>query len=83
MNTRTTRPGRKREGRGSPTSARAAVRDEPTDRKADVARYIADMTAQLAAMARAADLDLLAYFLNMANAESESIARGGVDSASV
>jgi hypothetical protein len=83
MNTRTTRPARKRGGGGSPTSARAPIRDEPTDPKADVARYIADMTAQLAVMARAADLDLLAYFLNMANAESESVARGGVDGPSV
>jgi len=83
MNTRAIRPRRKREGRGSPRSvrvaARAPVRDEPTDPTTDVARYVADMTAQLASMARAAKLDLLAYFLNMANAESESIARGGAD----
>jgi hypothetical protein len=60
----------------------ASRRGEPLDSSVDVARYIADMTAQLASMARAAKLDLLAYFLNMANAESESIARGG-DSAPV
>lgn len=41
----------------------------------DVARYIADMTAQLEAMANAAHLDLLAYFLGMAKAESELYAR--------
>ena len=41
----------------------------------DVARYIADMTAQLEAMATAAHLDLLAYFLGMAKAESELFAR--------
>ncbi|MGO8801107.1 MAG: hypothetical protein ACLQJL_18715 [Roseiarcus sp.] len=40
-----------------------------------MARYIADMTAQLASMAHAARLDLLVYFLNMANAESETHAR--------
>ena len=41
----------------------------------DVARYIADMTAQLEAMAIAARLDLLAYFLGMARAESEIYVR--------
>ena len=80
---RAIRPRRKREGRGSPSSARGAARaparDEPADPSIDVARYIADMTAQLASMARAAKLELLAYFLNMANAESESIVRGSVD----
>ncbi len=81
MNTRAIRPRRKRDGRGSSARgpARAPMPDEPADPSVDVARYIADMTAQLASMARAAKLDLLAYFLNMANAESESIARGGVD----
>lgn len=43
----------------------------------EVARYIADMTAQLEAMALAAHFDLLAYFLAMARAESESSARDG------
>src|SRR5579863_2163137 len=41
----------------------------------DVARYITDMTAQLEAMAIAAHLDLLAYFLGMARAESEIYVR--------
>jgi hypothetical protein len=41
----------------------------------DVARYITDMTAQLEAMAIAARLDLLAYFLGMAKAESELFVR--------
>ncbi len=41
----------------------------------DVARYILDMTAQLEAMATAARLDLLAYFLGMAKAESEMFVR--------
>jgi|GEM_PF-7049128 hypothetical protein len=43
---------------------------------ADVARYVADMTAQLEAMATAAKLDFLAYLLSLARAESETIARG-------
>ena len=42
-----------------------------------VANYIADMTAQLGSMATAAGLDLLAYFLAMARAESEAASRGG------
>ena len=41
----------------------------------DVGRYITDMTAQLEAMAIAARLDLLAYFLGMAKAESELYVR--------
>jgi hypothetical protein len=41
----------------------------------DIARYITDMTAQLEAMAIAARLDLLAYFLGMARAESELFVR--------
>jgi hypothetical protein len=41
----------------------------------DVAHYITDMTAQLEAMAVAAHLDLMAYFLGMAKAESELFVR--------
>ena len=41
----------------------------------DAARYAADMTAQLEAMAAAVDLDLLAYFLGMAKAEAELFLR--------
>jgi hypothetical protein len=40
-----------------------------------VARYLADMTAQLESMARAADLELLAYLLAMARSEADSISR--------
>jgi hypothetical protein len=43
-----------------------------------VASYIADMTAQLGSMATAAGLDLLAYFLAMARAESDAASRGAV-----
>ena len=45
----------------------------------DVARYIADMTVQLASMASGAKLELLAYFLKMAHAEcvSQFRPRGG------
>jgi hypothetical protein len=47
-----------------------------------VALYIADMTAQLESMATAAGLDLLAYFLAMARAESEAASRNDAGSAS-
>jgi hypothetical protein len=40
-----------------------------------VARYLADMTGQLESMARAADLDLLAYLLAMARAEADAVSR--------
>jgi hypothetical protein len=36
----------------------------------EVARYIGSMTTELAAMARSARFDLLAYFLDMAHAEA-------------
>ena len=41
----------------------------------DVARYIAGMTAKLEAMAKAARLDQLVYFLGMAKVESEIFVR--------
>jgi hypothetical protein len=47
----------------------------------EVARYVADMTLQLATMASGAKLDLLAYFLNMAHAESVAMARNPPDAA--
>jgi hypothetical protein len=39
------------------------------------AQYIAQMSAELAAMARSANLDLLAYFLDMARVEATSSVR--------
>jgi len=39
-----------------------------------VARYLADMTSQLEAMARGAKFELLAYLLAMARAEAEAAA---------
>ena len=58
-----------------PKSADDASHGVVTREGLDVARYIADMTAQLEAMAIAARLDLLAYFLGMARAESELFVR--------
>jgi len=42
----------------------------------EVARYVTDLTARLEAMAVAAHLDLLAYFLGMAKAEGDLFIRG-------
>jgi hypothetical protein len=81
MDMRTARKGRKfdrRDPRAPRLRTAIAPPDDPPD-PFELARYIADITAELAALARAARLDLLAYFLNMANAESEANARGGVD----
>jgi hypothetical protein len=79
-----TRARRKSEGRRSSQppghiAPREPALDDPADSAADVARYIADMTAQMASMARAAKLDLVAYFLSMANAESDAVTRSVVD----
>ena len=46
--------------------------DEAASEAVDIARYVADMAAQLEAMSEAADLDLLAYFLGMAKVEAET-----------
>lgn len=56
---------------GSPAQARES---NGTSAK-DIAEYIAFMTAELAAMAGAARLDMLTYFLNMARLEAESCTR--------
>jgi|SRR5271166_6226345 len=73
---RSTAQGRPAKGFGAPAAAKRAVPDRAAVPEAlDVARYVADMTTQLEAMAIAARLDLLAYFLGMAKAESEVIVR--------
>jgi hypothetical protein len=46
-----------------------------TREEVDAARYIADMTAKLEAVAIAARLDRLVYFLGMAKVESEIFVR--------
>ena len=53
-------------------------REEPTTRLTglwDVARYITGMITELEAMANAARLDQLVYFLGMAKVESEVFVR--------
>jgi hypothetical protein len=80
-------PRRKRAGRGrnapDPQGAATRLTDDPSSRVSapeafDVARYVTDMTAQLEAMAIAAHLDLLAYFLGMAKAEGDLFLRSNV-----
>jgi hypothetical protein len=60
---------------GSPRRADDASHGPATREALTVARYITDMTAQLEAMAIEARLDQLAYFLGMANLESEMFFR--------
>ncbi len=56
-----------RQGRGS--------HDPSRGEQESAARYIAQMTAELAAMAETAQLDLLTYFLKMAQMEAEAFLR--------
>jgi hypothetical protein len=65
--------------RGDRRAERSAPARSPhgavTREALDVARYITGMTAELEAVAIAARLDRLAYFLGMAKAESEIFVR--------
>ena len=50
----------------------------PVPNVSDVAQYIAQMTAELVQMATNVELELLAYFLDMARIESElAVTRSG------
>jgi hypothetical protein len=73
------KPGGGRGGKRAPPRSPRRAHD-PSHRAVtrevlDVARYITDVTAQLEALAIAAHLDRLAYFLGMARAESETSVR--------
>lgn len=46
---------------------------------ASVSAYIGEMTAELAGMARQAELDVLAYLLDIARLEAETTARSRKD----
>jgi hypothetical protein len=71
-------PRRAGSGRREPSKGRSAdgARECGVEAR-EVARFIADMTGQMEKMAGAAGLDLLAYFLAMARAESDAVSRGG------
>lgn len=70
-------PGRSGKGAAARSLRRAddSSHGVVTQEGLDVARYISEMTTQFEAMAIAARLDLLAYFLGMARAESELFIR--------
>lgn len=45
----------------------------------EIARYIAQLTAEMTRLAAAAQLDLLAYLLSMAQSEADAAARAASD----
>ncbi|MGL4729711.1 MAG: hypothetical protein ACRCWO_13255 [Bosea sp. (in: a-proteobacteria)] len=53
-----------------PGSAAAPDSEEWSALQHEVARYVASMTGEMANMARSAKLDLLVYFLDMAQVEA-------------
>jgi hypothetical protein len=56
-----------------PTSGRGrAAREGSGGTPQDVARYIGQISVELSSMARKSDLNLLAYFLEMAHAEARA-----------
>jgi hypothetical protein len=57
-----TRPGRSRQS----TNAH---------KRSEVARYIAEITAEMSKMAGGADMPMLVYFLNLARVEAETVVR--------
>lgn len=61
----------------APTLVRATIRGPERESAADAARYIAELSAELARIAADAHLDLLAHFLSMARLEAETAARRG------
>ena len=62
---------------GSPPTTRLPDPTEPVDPALalESAQYIAQMSAELASIARAGNLDLLAYFLEMARLEATNSIR--------
>lgn len=54
----------------SDEAGEAFEREAAVPTRAQTARYVADMTVELARMARAADLPLVAYFLDMTHQEA-------------
>ena len=60
---------------GVPARKIAEARRERQESAAEIAGYIAQLTSEMASMAGAAQLDLLAYFLSLARMEAETITR--------
>lgn len=69
--------GRQALAHGVPPLA-APEADAPGEAPMEVARYIAQLTAEMTRLAAAAQLDLLAYLLSMAQSEADAAARSGV-----
>lgn len=57
------------------TRSLAAARRERREKEAEIARYIAGMTGELAAMATGARLDMIAWFLSLARLEAEMVTK--------
>ncbi|HUZ67886.1 MAG TPA: hypothetical protein VMU56_09515 [Beijerinckiaceae bacterium] len=51
----------------------------PGEEPIEIARYIAQLTAEMTRLAAAAQLDLLAYLLSMAQSEADAAARATSD----
>jgi hypothetical protein len=69
-------PALAQDGRGSITGRKPSrnVSHDPVENeqiRAEIADYIATMSVELATMARAANFDVLAYFLDMARIEAK------------
>lgn len=61
---------------GTPPQAETSRRAEP-EAAAETAHYVAQLSGEMAVLARSARLDVLAYFLDMAKLEAESARRLG------
>lgn len=61
----------------APLSGRPATARE--SERAEMLRYISEMTGELASMAGAARMPMLTYFLNMARVEAEMQLHQGAD----
>ena len=59
----------------TPPRNAAALRKERLESEAEIAGYIAQLTAEMGQMAQSARFDLLAYFLSLAKLEAETIQR--------
>jgi hypothetical protein len=61
---------------GASQQTEATRRPEP-EAAADTAHYVAQLSGEMAVLARSARLDVLAYFLDMAKLEAEAARRVG------
>lgn len=57
------------------TRPRRARTTSNVRKRAEIAQYVAEITAEMSKMAGGADMPMLVYFLNLARVEAESLAR--------